>query len=606
MKTLGAFPAEGGVHFSVYSSVATLVELCLFSKDFSEQKKIPLTRSDDATWHAFVPGTGPGTHYAYRVHGEFAPERGLFANPQKLLLDPHAKALARYGDTTLGVVVSDAFAWDDDHLPRIPLTKSIIYEAHVRGLTKNFPGLPEHLRGTYAALAQDNVSQYLKDLGVTTLELLPVHAKRDDQFLVEKGLTNYWGYSTLGFFAPEPDYAAGKDAVLEFKTMVKALHRAGIEVILDVVYNHSAELGADGPLLSLRGFDNRAYYLFEEGRGFIDHTGCGNTLNFAHPQTRRLVLDSLRYWATEMHVDGFRFDLAPALFRDGGAPDTAGLFGRELLNDPVLSRLKLIAEPWDLGPDGYARDKFGEPWFVWNDRFRDAARRFWRCDDASHELRREINERRVVNFITCHDGFTLKDLVSYSEKHNAANLEDNRDGASENFSCNYGVEGDTDDPAVREVRLRQRKNMIATVIFARGTPMLLAGDETGHTQNGNNNAYCQDNAITHLAWPREPELAEFIRYALDLRSRYKWEDAAISDLPVENRSALGFILRFPDGKSLVILFNASESEKAVFSLPGKGALYRELINTAAALSEETRSGILIVPPRGACVLQKIT
>jgi isoamylase len=602
---LGAFPGEGGVDFSVYSSVATLVELCIFSEDFSELKKIPLTRSDDDTWHAFVPGTGAGTIYAYRVHGEFAPGRGLFANPQKLLLDPHAKALVQAPDATLGVVVDDAFSWENDSLPRIPFAKNVVYEAHVRGLTKNFPGLSEDIRGTYAALAHDSVIHYLKDLGVTTLEFLPVHAKCDDRFLVDKGLTNYWGYSTLSFFAPEPRYAAGKDAVLEFKTMVKALHRAGIEVILDVVYNHTAEQGADGPLLSLRGFDNRAYYLFEEGRGFIDHTGCGNTLNFAHPQTRRFVLESLRYWATEMHVDGFRFDLAPALFREGGSPNTEGAFGRELLSDPVLSRLKLIAEPWDLGPEGYARDKFGEPWFVWNDRFRDAARRFWRGDDASDDLLKEIDERRVINFITCHDGFTLKDLVSYSQKHNAANLEDNRDGASENFSCNYGIEGDSNDPAVREIRLRQRKNMIATLIFARGTPMLLAGDETGHTQNGNNNAYCQDNAITHLTWPGEPELAEFIRYAIDLRSRYNWEDAAISDLPVENRAALGFALLFPDGKSLAILFNASESEKAVFSLPGKDTLYRELINTAAALSEETRSGILIVPPRGACVLQKI-
>jgi isoamylase len=595
---LGASLVSGGAHFAVFSSVAEKIELCLFDASGAEKNRIVMSAGPENIWRIFVPGITAGILYGYRVYGTWAPERGLFCDGEKILLDPHARSLQGY----LSVVTDNVFEWQGDILPRIPFAKTVVYEAHVRGLTKNFPDIPEAIRGTYLALAHEKVVGYLKDLGVTTLELLPVHAKNDDAFLLERGLTNYWGYSTLSFFSPEPRYAS-RDAVAEFKTMVRALHRAGIEVILDVVYNHTAEMGADGPVLSWRGLDNRAYYLFDDERGFIDHTGCGNTLNVIHPQTRRHIIESLRYWAEEMHVDGFRFDLAPALFREGGRPVLDGTFARAIVEDPVLSQLKLIAEPWDLGPEGYVRDSFRPPWKVWNDRFRNAARRFWRGDDALGELFQEMQADRAINYVTCHDGFTLRDLVSYKQKHNAENREENRDGADENFSENHGVEGDTDNREILETRLQQSRNLLATLLFTRATPMLLAGDELGHSQNGNNNAYCQDNAITHLQWGEETVLQDFIRDCLNVRARFDWDAARFERFFFQNSRVLCLNIYLPGNKTLLFLANPLTAENAVVTLPDAEGSYRELINTARPVLTEPCSGIFIVPARGLALLE---
>lgn len=603
---LGASLADDGVHFSVFSSVAEKIELCLFDERFGEVRRLSLAQGENNIWHTFVSGVAPGSLYGYRVHGVLDPEQGFYADPRVVLLDPHARDIRRLpgSERALGKVAGPAFNWDGDVLPRVAHESSVIYEAHARGLTMHFPGIPDGIRGTYLALADDKVIAYLCDLGVTTLELLPVHAKCNDDFLLKKSLTNYWGYSTLSFFAPEPRYAVA-DPVVEFKTMVKALHKAGIEVILDVVYNHTAEMGKDGPVLSWRGFDNRAYYLFAESSGFVDYTGCGNTLNFAHAATQRMVLQSLRYWADEMHVDGFRFDLAPALFRSGGTPDMHGEFGRALLADPVLAKLKLIAEPWDLGPDGYARDAFASPWQVWNDRFRDSARRFWLRTGDAHELGHEMRETNVINFVTCHDGFTLNDLVSYREKHNTANLEENRDGAAENFSANFGHEGETADAEIIAARGRAARNLLATLLFARGTPMLLAGDELLHSQKGNNNSYCQDNALTHLAWQAKDHApGNFIRAALALRARFAWRDAVFERLPSENAAAFGFQIRFV--KSALIFIANAGTGNAVFTLPVGYPAYHERLHTARAVFAEAVSGIYAAPPQSVVVLETST
>ncbi len=597
---MGAVLVSGGANFSVFSSVAEKIELCLFDAAGKEKNRFAMAGGPENTWQVFVPGVTAGTPYGYRVYGPWDPQRGHFCDCDRVLLDPYARAV--HGN--LGVVIDSCFEWQGDILPRNPFGKTVIYEAHVRGLTKNFPGIPEEIRGTYLALAHEKVINYLKELGVTALELLPVHAKNDDAFLVAKGLTNYWGYSTLNFFSPEPRYAC-RDAVAEFKTMVRALHRAGIEVILDVVYNHTAEMGAEGPVLSWRGFDNRAYYLFDDERGFIDHTGCGNTLNLVHLQTRRLVIASLRYWVEEMHVDGFRFDLAPALFREGGRPVLDGAFARAVADDPVLSQVKLIAEPWDLGPEGYVRDSFREPWKVWNDRFRNAARRYWRGDEVLGELLQEMQADRAVNYVTCHDGFSLRDLVSYKQKHNAENREDNRDGADENFSENYGAEGETGDAAIGEIRLQQSRNLLATLFFARAIPMLLGGDELTHTQNGNNNAYCQDNAVTHLRWDTGNILQHFIRSCLEVRARFDWQTAVFERFFTESGEVLCLQIRFREDPTLLFLANPRAAENAVVTLPVQEAFYRELINTARPLLNEPCSGIFIVPARGLSLLEAL-
>ncbi len=569
---LGATWDGSGVNFALFSENASRVELCLFdSPDApSESARIVMPEQTDDVWHVYVPFLKPGQVYGYRVYGPYDPERGLRFNPRKLLVDPYAKALTggirwhdavfayRIGDPMAdlarddrdsalymprGVVIDPAFPWDDDRPPRTPMNQTIIYELHVKGFTQLNPEVPEPLRGTYMGLASPAVIDYLKNLGVTAVELMPVHHFVDDRFLVERGLRNYWGYSTLNFFAPDNRYSqAGHipgEQVREFKSMVKALHAAGIEVLLDVVYNHTAEGNHQGPTLSLRGIDNPTYYRLvrDNPRYYMDFTGTGNSLNVLHPRTLQLIMDSLRYWVTEMHVDGFRFDLTTTLARGANdLPDRGASFFEIIHQDPVLSQVKLIAEPWDVGPDGYQVGNFPVLWSEWNGKYRDTVRRFWKGDEGqagelgyrlagSSDLY-EHNGRRPtasINFVTSHDGFTLRDLVSYNDKHNAANGENNRDGDSHNNSWNCGVEGDTDDPDVLELRARQMRNFLATLFLSQGVPMLLAGDERGRTQRGNNNAYCQDNELSWLDWNLDDlgrELLYFTRRLIALRKQH--------------------------------------------------------------------------------------
>ncbi|ABY36306.1 MAG TPA: glycogen debranching enzyme GlgX [Chloroflexus aurantiacus] len=549
---LGATWDGEGVNFAIFSAHATRVELCLFDSPTAprEAVRIALPERTDDVWHGYIPGLRPGQLYGYRVHGPYLPQQGHRFNPHKLLIDPYARALcgeltwdkanygyrvdSPYGDLTIGkrdsapyiprsVVIDPTFDWGDDRHPNIPLADSVIYELHVKGFTRLHPEVPENLRGTYAGLASPAVIDYLKQLGVTAVELLPVHAFITDQFLADRGLTNYWGYQPINYFSPEPRYASQSDPqaqVNEFKAMVKALHAAGIEVIIDVVYNHTGEGNHLGPTLSFRGIDNVAYYRLvpDQPRYYLDDTGTGNSLDLNHPRTLQLVLDSLRYWVTEMHVDGFRFDLARTLARGPAGSDLPSPFFTAVRQDPVLSRVKLIAEPWDVGFDGYWVGRFPAPWAEWNGRYRDTVRCFWKGDPGQaadfasrfmgsmdlyhHNGRRPYHS---INFVTAHDGFTLRDLVSYNEKHNEANGEDNRDGDSHNNSWNCGVEGPTDDPDIRALRLRQMMNFIATLFLSQGTPMLLAGDERGRTQQGNNNAYCQDNPISWVDWEPDSE-----------------------------------------------------------------------------------------------------
>jgi glycogen operon protein len=560
---LGAQHDGSGVNFAVYSEPATRVEVCLFEP---EQPDVEIARfvlpdQTEFVWHGYVPGLKAGLLYGLRVDGPYEPLAGHRCNPHKLLVDPYAKAL--YGevdwstpvfgyplgheredlirddtDSAAGcprsVIVRDEFDWGDDVRPDIPWRKTVIYEAHVKGLTMRHPGVPDAIRGTYAAVAHPAIIEHLKRLGITSIELLPVHESADDSFLEDKGLHNYWGYNTLCFFSPEQRYSSDRSPmgpVREFKQMVKALHAAGIEVILDVVYNHSCEGNHLGPTLSLKGLDNRAYYwvMPHEPRYYLDFTGCGNSLNLAHPATLRLVVDSLRYWVTEMHVDGFRFDLATVLGRTGeGGFDKTAPFLQVVAQDPVLSGVKLIAEPWDCSLGGYQVGGFPFPWREWNGKYRDALRRYWKGDE---NLAAELGYRLTgsadlyqltrrgpqssVNFITCHDGFTLHDLVTYGEKHNQANGEHNRDGADDNQAWNHGVEGETDDPKIIELRERQKRNLIASLFLSEGVPMLSHGDELGRTQRGNNNGYCQDNELTWIDW----ELDERRRKLLDFTQR---------------------------------------------------------------------------------------
>ncbi|MGK5111987.1 glycogen debranching protein GlgX [Geodermatophilus sp. CPCC 205506] len=556
-RPLGATPDRDGTNFAVFSEVAEQVQLCLLDPDGTEER-VPLTEVDADIWHAYLPGIRPGQRYGYRVSGPFDPARGLRCNPAKLLVDPYAKAITggvrwnpaltghRPGEPDVrsdddsapfvprGLVVDPAFAWGDDAPLRTPYADTVLYEVHVKGFTRRHPDVPEELRGTYAGLAHPAAVEHLTSLGVTAVELLPVHQFVHDGFLVDRGLRQYWGYNTLGYLAPHGEYAAAGDTggqVAEFKQMVAALHAAGLEVILDVVYNHTAEGNENGPTLSLRGFDNAAYYRLHQGRHYYDTTGTGNSLNVTHSAPLQLVMDSLRYWVLEMHVDGFRFDLATTLAREAGQePTAAAVFFDLVQQDPVLGQVKLIAEPWDMS--GYQVGAFPDLWSEWNDRYRNTVRDLWRgrtagLGDLAYRLSGssdlfQAGRRRPtasVNFVTAHDGFTLHDLVSYGRKHNQDNPAD--DGTDDNRSENHGVEGPTDDPGVLAVRARQARNRLATLVLSQGVPMLLGGDEIGRTQRGNNNAYCQDNEISWFDWAAADEdLLAFTRRLLALRREH--------------------------------------------------------------------------------------
>lgn len=565
---LGATWDGKGVNFSIFSEHAGKVELCLFEGPDAtrETARLPLPERTDFVWHGYLPGVRPGQLYGYRVSGPYEPSAGHRFNPAKVVLDPCAKGIGRtlrwddavYGwrvddpegdlkadgrDSApfapLAAVLDPAFEWGDDAPPRTPWHETVIYEVHVKGFTARHPDVPPHLRGTYLGLASDAAVRHFTDLGITAVELLPVHQAASERRLVRAGLTNYWGYNTLACFAPDVRFATSPDrAVEEFKTMVRRLHAAGIEVILDVVYNHTAEGGRDGPTLSLRGIDNRSYYRLrpDEPAEYVDFTGCGNTLDAAHARVLQLIVDSLRHWVLEMHVDGFRFDLAGVLARGGRgacAFDRDGPFLRAIYQDPVLSQVKLIAEPWDLGPGGHQTGNFPAPWAEWNDRYRDTVRRFWRGDAGqvpalatrlagSSDLY-EQSERAPsagINFVTAHDGFTLADLVSYEKKRNEANGEANRDGAHDNLSWNCGVESTTSDAEIRALRARQKRNLLATLLLSQGVPMICGGDELGRTQRGNNNAYCQDNETSWFDWdlaPADRDLLEFVRRLIRFR-----------------------------------------------------------------------------------------
>jgi isoamylase len=556
-----------GVNFALFSEHAEGVELCLFDdRGRRELQRIPLREQTDQVWHCYLPEARPGQLYGYRVSGPYQPQHGHRFNPQKLLLDPYAKAIVgslAWSDAHFGYrigsqradlsqdrrnnasgmpkcqVIDPAFSWGDDRNPRTRWHDTVIYEMHVRGFTKLHPQVPPQLRGTYAGLGTTPVIEYLQDLGVTAVELMPVHWFLNDRHLVEKGLRNYWGYNSIGYFAPHQDYSSTLQADREFKTMVKALHSAGIEVILDVVYNHTAEGSHLGPTLSFRGIDNAAYYrlLHDDPRYYMDYTGCGNTLNMLHPRVLQMIMDSLRYWITEMHVDGFRFDLAAALARELHEVDRLGAFFDIIHQDPVISQVKLIAEPWDLGEGGYQVGRFPVGWTEWNGKYRDVIRDYWKGEGGligdlayrvagSSDLYEHSGRRPYasVNFVTAHDGFTLRDLVSYNDKHNEANKDENRDGENHNRSWNCGAEGPTDDPEIRALRLRQTRNLLASLLLSQGVPMLLAGDEVGHSQQGNNNAYCQDNELTWLSWDTgedEKQLLEFVRDLIRLRSDHR-------------------------------------------------------------------------------------
>jgi len=575
---LGAEWDGHGVNFALYSENATHVSLCLFSgtdRDASVET-IPLRETTAHVWHCYLPGIQPGQLYGYRVDGPFEPESGHRFNPAKLLIDPYARALAgqvnweapvfsyqlghEQGDLALdsqddawgipkGVVIDPSFDWEGDRLLRLPWNQSIIYETHVKGLTIRHPDVPAELRGTYAGLGCPAITDYLTKLGITAVELLPIHAFLDDKRLLDRGLHNYWGYNTVNFFAPEARYSSSGDMgeqVREFKGMVKALHRAGIEVILDVVYNHTAEGNELGPTLSLKGIDNATYYRLvpDTPRYYMDYTGTGNTPNTRHPQVLKLVMDSLRYWVQEMHVDGFRFDLAAALARGLYEVDHLSAFFDTIHQDPVIATVKLIAEPWDVGDGGYQVGNFPVLWAEWNGKYRDCVRRYWKGDDSqvaelaarltgSSDLYQNDGRRPTssVNFITAHDGFTLEDLVSYNDKHNLENGEENRDGTDNNDSWNCGAEGPTENVDILHLRGRQKRNLLATLMFSEGIPMLLGGDEIGRTQLGNNNAYCQDNEISWYDWnldDRQRALLEFTRRVIAIRKahpslhRRKW------------------------------------------------------------------------------------
>jgi glycogen operon protein len=571
---LGARHDGHGTNFSLFSENAEAVELCLFDGDGDDgrdERRIALTERRAHNWHCYLPGIGPGQRYGYRVHGPYAPSDGHRFNPAKLLIDPYAKAIEGTVDWSAdadvlpyvpngdpdddyepddsddaaavpkSIVIDDSFDWEGDHRPQTQFADTIIYETHVKGFTMRHPEVRDDLRGTYAGLASEPALDYLRTLGVTAIELLPIHHICDESFLHERGLSNYWGYSTIGYFAPHSEYAAtGRrgEQVNEFKGMVKALHQAGIEVILDVVYNHTAEGNHLGPMLSFKGVDNSSYYRLEpdDPRRYMDFTGTGNSLNPVHPAVLRMIMDSLRYWVTECHVDGFRFDLASALAREFYDVDRLSAFFDTIQQDPVISQVKLIAEPWDVGPGGYQVGNFPVLWSEWNGVYRDTMRDFWRAAASVGQFAQRLSGSSdlyesdgrdpfaSINFITAHDGFTLRDLVSYEHKHNEANLEDNRDGTDDNRSWNCGVEGDTDAPEILALRARQQRNFLTTLFVSQGTPMLLGGDERGRSQGGNNNAWCQDTELSWYAWgdtAQAAALQRFTRRLIRLRSEHR-------------------------------------------------------------------------------------
>jgi isoamylase len=618
---LGATWDGQGTNFSLFSESAERVELCLFD-DAGDEQRVELEERTAFNWHCYLPGIGPGQRYGYRVHGPYEPLVGHRFNPAKLLLDPYAKAIdgdVRWSRANVlpyiptgradddlepddeddreampkSVVVDSHFDWEHDRPPRTPWHDTVIYELHVKGFTKLHPQLPDHLRGTYAGLASDEVISYLSSLGVTAVELMPVHHFVDEPHLIEQGLSNYWGYSSIGYLAPHAAYSASGrrgEQVTEFKGMVKALHRAGIEVILDVVYNHTGEGSHLGPMLSFRGIDNASYYRVspDDPRHYIDFTGTGNSLNPVHPSVLRLIMDSLRYWVTECHVDGFRFDLASALAREFYDVDRLSAFFDVIHQDPVLSQVKLIAEPWDVGPGGYQVGNFPVLWTEWNGRYRDEMRDFWRGQGhvaefangfaGSSDLYQSDGRRpsASINFITAHDGFTLADLVSYNDKHNEANGEDGRDGTDDNRSWNCGVEGPTTDEAVIALRERQQRNFLVTLLLSIGVPMLVAGDEVARSQRGNNNAYCQDNEISWFPWEHDaPAVAqlEFTRRLLAIRRehpvfRRRWFltgkqvlDSGLPDIRwfrPDGRKMTQRDWRGPDGSALGVFLNGDE------------------------------------------------
>ncbi|HUI84034.1 MAG TPA: glycogen debranching protein GlgX [Candidatus Binatia bacterium] len=566
---LGATWDGTGVNFAIYSENATRVELCLYdSRSRRERQRIPLEEQTAFVWHTYIPGLQPGQQYGYRVYGPWEPDRGLRFNPAKLLIDPYAKAIAGHVDWTKwvypyrfgaenadlqmdrhdsapgmprSIVVNPYFDWEHDRPPRTPLSDSIIYEMHVRGFSMLNERIPRDLRGTYAGLASPPALRYLKQLGVTAVELMPVHQFVQDKALVDRGLRNYWGYNTLNYFSPESQYSSCGDTgaqVAEFRAMVKALHREGIEVILDVVYNHTAEGNHLGPMLSFRGIDNPTYYklVADNPRFYMDYTGTGNSLNVRHPQVLKLIMDSLRYWVTEMHVDGFRFDLAATLARELHDVDRLAAFFDIIHQDPIVSQVKLIAEPWDVGSGGYQVGNFPVLWAEWNGKYRDTVRRYWKGDEGqlsdlgyrltgSSDLYQNDGRRPYasINFVTAHDGFSLEDLVSYNQKHNEANGENNQDGDNNNNSWNMGAEGTTDNPEILAARERQKRNLLATLFLSQGVPMLCGGDEIGRTQRGNNNAYCQDNEISWYDWnldDRRTRLLEFTRALISFRTAH--------------------------------------------------------------------------------------
>ncbi|MEO6398326.1 MAG: glycogen debranching protein GlgX [Tepidiformaceae bacterium] len=599
---LGATWDGSGVNFALFSETAERVELCLFDEPYGkpDAARIELTERTDNVWHTYLPEARPGLLYGYRVHGRYDPDAGLRFNAHKLLLDPYAKAITGsvrwspamfgYAATETGddsrfdstdsapgmpkaVVIEPGFSWGDDRLLRTPWHETVIYEAHVRGLTKLNPRIQEELRGTYGGLAHHSVIAYLQALGISAIELMPVHHFVDDQHLLDRGLANYWGYNTIGFFAPDCRYSASPGpgaAVNEFKSMVKTFHKAGIEVILDVVYNHTAEGNHLGPTLSFRGIDNPAYYRRVDGheRYYQDFTGTGNTLNMRHPRTIQLIMDSLRYWVLEMHVDGFRFDLASALARELHAVDRLSAFFDIIHQDPVLSQVKLIAEPWDVGEGGYQVGNFPVLWTEWNGKYRDSLRKFWRGDPGqvgevgyrltgSSDLYEQSGRKPYasINFVTAHDGFTLKDLVSFNEKHNEANGEENRDGADDNESWNCGVEGETDDAEVVQLRGRQMRNLLATLVLSQGVPMILHGDEVCRSQRGNNNVYCQDNEFSWMNWewgPEEKQMLEWTRRMTAFRSAHPVlrRRKFFQGRPVRGQTTRDIVWYGPDGSEM--------------------------------------------------------
>lgn len=596
----GVSQQNGLLNFSVLVRDAAQVHLRLYERDGGLQEKIPLQPAGDF-WHVAVAPPAEQLFYCYEVVRD---EREPLH-----LGDPYARNLNvlhewrrhRTWPAPVASLHSPDFEWGNDTRPQVAIRDMVIYEAHVKGLTIQFPDLPADIRGTYGALGHAAIIAHLKRLGVTTLELLPVCAKTKDPFLVDKGLHNYWGYNTLNYFAPESEYAA-KDAILEFKSMVRDLHAAGIEVILDMVYNHTGEGGPGEPPVSYRGLAEEVWYLTDEEGKYIDYTHCGNTLNTEHGVVCQMIIDSLRYWAEEMRVDGFRFDLAPAIFRKRDIVTFDHELHHAIINDALLRSVKLIVEPWDLGPNGYQRGKFPQPYLEWNDVFRDTTRGFWKGERSGEELSKVMvhDGPPVINFITCHDGFTLRDLVSYEQKRNHANGEDNRDGSNHNHSFNCGAEGETDNQQVLELRKRQRKNLLMTLFFAQDVPMLLAGDEIGNSQQGNNNAYCQDNEISWLDWHlREDDLCDFVRSCVELRKQVLAKaQRHVIFTPNTHHQAVGV-----DFGDFVLLMNAS-GENVFFKLPG--IKLRELLHSGRACHDETMQEICFLSAQSSVLLQRVT